>query len=97
MFDNWFVGEDSHYYYGDSEAEVREENALSPDFNFVSQEKWTAKDYAEIFGNELEDRNRHSFVDMPSWLLDILSKTSLSDSEKAFVMRAFSEKVLREV
>lgn len=97
MFDEWFVGEDGCYYYGDSIEEIREENRLGENFTFIPKELWKAKDYAEIFGNELEDRNRHAFVEMPNWLLEICNQILLSDKQKEALMKAFAEKVLSEV
>lgn len=97
MFNNWYVDEKHQYYYGDSLAKIIEENDLDENYKFVPREDWTAEDYAEIFGNELEDRNRHAFVEMPNWLLEICNQILLSDKQKAALMKAFAEKVLSEV
>ena len=96
MINKWFIGEDKCYYYGDDEESVREEFELDSDFKFISKEDWSAQDYAEIFGSELEDRNRHSLTSMPSSLLYILDKTSISEDEKKMVMKEFMIDILNE-
>lgn len=97
MLSNWFIGEDKNYYYGENEESIREENDLELDFEFISKEDWTAENYAEIFGNELEDRNRHSITGMPTSLLYILNKTSLNENEKSFIMKEFMNCTLNEI
>jgi len=97
MLCNWFVGEDGIHYYGDNEDEIREENCLSEDFKFIPTGKWKLENYVEIFGNELEDRNRHSLVEMPKWLLDVLNKTTVATVDKKTIMREFMIKVLDEI
>ena len=63
----------------------------------IPYEQWKAEDIAEIFGNELEDRNHHWLVDMPQKLLNSLNKTNLPTREfHATIMRLFMEEMSAE-
>ena len=58
----------------------------------IPYERWSAEDIAEIFGNELEDRNHHWLTDMPQKLLNVLNNTNLPTREHhARIMRLFME------
>lgn len=61
----------------------------------IPYEKWTAEDIAEIFGNELEDRNHHSLTSMPRKLLDTLRKT-VPENLHADVMKSFMEEFTKD-
>jgi len=81
----------SHYFYGElSEYE-------NTDFDCkcggriaeANQSEWNAKDYSEIFGNELEDQNRHGLTDMPNKLLGALRDANVEDCKQTEIMKTF--------
>lgn len=61
----------------------------------VPYEDWSAEDVAEIFGNELENKNYHSFVEMPATLLRSLKKTNIEQEKCSEVMKKFVEEITR--
>ena len=63
----------------------------------IPYEGWKAEDIAEIFGNELEDRNHHWLTDMPRKLLNALNNVNLPTREHhARIMRLFMEEMSKE-
>lgn len=61
----------------------------------VPYEDWSAKDIAEIFGNELEDKNYHSLVNMPQTLLDSLNEGNIEPEKCTQIMKNFMEKMTK--
>ena len=60
----------------------------------IQYEQWNAEDIAEIFGNELADRNHHWLTDMPQKLLNALNNANLPTREHhARIMRLFMEEM----
>lgn len=78
-YENWIVTECTFcgkhaYHYGNLE-DVSEEvesrsGCPSSDQIVVDQDNWSPDDWATIIGNELENANLHSFIDMPRTLLE---------------------------
>lgn len=61
----------------------------------IPYDEWTAEDLAEIFGNELEDRNHHWLTNMPQLLLQSLTEANLpTDTYRTQIMRSFMEKMI---
>lgn len=54
----------------------------------ISEEKWSAQDYAEVWSSDLEFENRHDMVDVPSQLLSILSHEIENPVVVTNIMRA---------
>ena len=78
------------YFYGDlSEFEPEEYN----DMKEIPYELWEAKDFSEIFGNILEDRNHHWMTDITDILLTALESALLPANTVDFIMKKFVETV----
>lgn len=89
--------EDKYKFAGFTESDLECYNCKCNEVE-VDYDKWTASDIAEIFGNELEDRNRHTLSHMPTILSEVLKEVNLPNGDiSAFIMRRFMERMLTEL
>lgn len=92
MFKNWTImekenGERGYFYGGLDDFEPED---LEGYVKAVSEEELNGKDLAELFGNELEDKNYHSITNLGWQVLEALNTNkNLSEKEKADVLRGF--------
>lgn len=94
MFKYWKVGNDGkcYYVYNESIEEIKEEfDIQDPDFKFIESDKWTAENYAEILGDELENANHHRWTELPDTILRALEKSNLSKEKINSVMKEIAE------
>ena len=66
-------------WYGSYDELIEEENESH--WVEIPFDNWLAEDLAEVFGNELEDANHHSWTWMPSELLRVLKSNNVQDKE----------------
>ncbi len=63
----------------------------------IPYEAWNANDIAEIFSNEIEDRNHHWLTKMPHDLLNAMNSTrTISEEDKTQVLHLFMEYMTEE-
>lgn len=62
----------------------------------IEYDKWNAGDIAEIFGDELEDRNYHRFTNMPDVLLNSLMKARIKPEKCDRIMKSFMEEMTKD-
>ena len=75
------------YFYGDLDDYEPED---LEGYTKVTEDEYTADDIAEIFGNILEDNNRHSMTSLGNEIVASLRETTnLSDKEIAAFMLNF--------
>ena len=91
-YENWKVRIDPvgarFYHYGTEEEITKELDWGYNDYiRFVPQCDWTASDWAQICANELENANRHSFVNLPYNLLCSLHNHEYSKEACTEIMR----------
>lgn len=102
-YENWKVRLESngtrHYHYGTEEEitkELDEELEYSGyatrtySYRFVPQDEWTAEDWVRVCEYELENANRHSFVNLPYNFLASLLNNEYAPSMCAEIMRLFA-------
>ena len=92
MFKNWTVMEKENgergYFYGG--LDDFEEEDLEGYIKQVAEEDLNCEDLAELFGNELEDKNYHKITNLGWQILSSLNtNTNLSEKEKADILRSF--------
>ena len=92
MFKNWTImekenGERGYFYGGLDDFEPED---LEGYIKEVSEDELNCQDLAELFGNELEDRNYHQITNLGWKVLNALNTNqSLSEKEKADILRSF--------
>lgn len=87
----WDVAGTTVITYGDDTPEdILWDNGFMNDVSAakIPQEEWSANNWAEICGNELEDANRHDFVDLPSNFCQTLKR--LDGETQRAVMKDFA-------
>lgn len=70
------------YFYGSYEEFLKED--YEDDKHLwveIPFDNWTSSDLAEIFGNELEDANNHSWTWLPTTLLGCLKHSNVPEKE----------------
>ena len=92
MFQNWTIMEKEDgtrgYFYGGFDD--FEEEDLEGFVKQVKEEDLNCKDLAELFGNELEDKNYHKITNLGWQILNSLNEnTNLSENEKTNILRSF--------
>ena len=60
----------------------------------VSKANWSSSDVVVLYGNELEDRNYHNLIEVPSHLLDALDLIDITEDNKKKVMTEFCNRIL---
>ncbi len=94
MFKYWKVGNDGncYYVYDESIEEIKKEfDIQDPNFKFIESDEWTAENYVEILGNELENANHHSWTELPDTILRALEKADLSKEKINSAIKEIAE------
>lgn len=96
IFSDWHVMEnrknkERHYFYGDlSEFESDDLEGLSE----VPFSDWKDVDFAELLGNEFEDRNLHSMTSLPSQMLECMKQANIMEVQRTMAMKLFARKYM---
>lgn len=99
----------TYWYLGDEYKEIAVEDRLkATEFEegyssncsicdvrqtIIPYEEWKEDDIAEIFGNELENRNHHWLTYMPYHLINALNNANIPIKHHSCVMRFFMEEM----
>jgi hypothetical protein len=80
----------NEYLYGKEDFEDWECTACgSKGYTDIDEPLWDAEAIAVIAGNDLEDANQHSLVNVPEGLLHILRENKLSEEKVNKILRDF--------
>lgn len=93
LFERWTIMKDNKgnhsYFYGDL-SDYDEEDLVG--YTEIDESECTADDLVELFGNVLEDNNRHSMTSLGNEVLYACRKTlNLTKEEETLFIRTFIE------